>query len=271
MIAFIKEGTFWCNEKPVSLALLSIAKRKGYYPILGVNGFLTYTRRELKKADARLPDSLIQGKGGIDIAFFNEEVLVLGAAATTTYAFIKYMKFPVKTFDLYTKIIFSNPSEVVEAYNELKKMGLKIPAPVVGKLYKSILMAKANARLRGLLSERRRVTVFSVIPFYAPKNTVEKVPVYLNRLIEYIILNHGIALSDYNVLLMIPQAVGDKPPKNLYFECIYCEKDCLLGKRIVLEDFPEIIGGLRGCKGCRYIDICSRSFMEFSNIHYKDG
>ncbi len=270
MTAFVREGTFWCNEKPVSLALLSIAKRKGYHPILGVNGFLTYSRRELKKVGVSLPYNLIQGKGDIDIAFFNGETLVLGATATTTYAFIEYMKFPVKTFDLYTKTIFGNPLEVVEAYNELKKIGLKIPAPIVGKLYKSMLMVKVNARLRRLLSEKRRIIVFSLIPFYAPKNIVEKMPRYLNGLIEYLALNHDIPVSDYNVLLMIPQAIGDKPPKNLYFECVHNKKECQLGKRIALEDFPDVIGELRGCKGCRYIDICSRFFVELSNIHYKD-
>ncbi len=144
MARFLKKETFWCNEKPTSLALLSIVKRRGYYPILGVNSFLTYSRRELKDANAKLPYNLIQGKGDIEIAFFNNKVLVLGTAATTTYAFIEYMNLPKKTFDLYTKTIFGNPLEVIEAYNELKRIGLKLPASIVGKLYKSILMLKSE-------------------------------------------------------------------------------------------------------------------------------
>ncbi len=271
MSAFIREGAFWCSEKSVSLALLSIVKRKGFYPILGVNGFLTYSRRELEEAGVNLPHNLIQGKGYVDIAFFNEKVLVLGAAATTTYAFIEYMKLPERTFELYTKTVFGNPIESVEAYNVLKKIGLNIPAPIVGKLYKSVMMVKANARLKRLLSEKRGITVFAIIPFYAPKEIIEKIPGSLEGLLDYLASNHNLIVEDYNVLLMVPEDIREKPPDVIYFRCIHSMKECLLGEYVYLKEFPEVIGGLRGCKGCRYIDICRRFFMKFSKIHYKNG
>ncbi len=123
-----------------------------------------------------------------------------------------------------------------------------------------------NARLKRLLSENRKVVVFSLIPFYAPKNIVEKIPKYLNELTDYLVSNHDILVNDYNILLMIPQAIGDQPPKELYFKCIYGKNDCLLGEKMILEAFPNVIGRLRGCRGCRYIDICSRYFVELSKI-----
>ncbi len=266
MSSFIREGTFWCNEKPLSLALLNFAKIRGFYPVLGIDGFLTYSRRELLEANARLPYNLIQGKGEVDIAFFDERVLAIGAAATTTYAFIEYMKFPPKTFDLYTRIVFADPDNVIDAYKELAGIRLRIPAPIVGKMYKTLLLVKSNARLRRLYQENRKIILLSIVPFYAPKNVLRSLTIYLNNLVKYIVMQHGIHVNDFNIFVMYPNELGDKPPDKIYFRCITCLKEHVLGEEIIIEDLIKIVGELRGCRGCRYIDICRKAFMKPSNI-----
>ncbi len=266
MTTFIKEGTFWCNEKALALAFMSIAKRMGFYPILGINGFLTYSRRELLESGITLPGNLVQGKGEVDIAFFDNKLLVLGAAATTTYAFIEYIGLPEKSFKLYTKLVFGSPKSLIDTYKELKEMGLRLPAPIVGKLYKTLLLLKSNARLKRLSSENREIIILSLIPFYTPRLVIESLPDYLSELIEYVDYNHGLTIRDYSVFQVYPERMSEKPPKTIYFNCIHGLRKCVPGDKLVLEDFPNVISGLRGCKGCRYIDICSRFLSKTSKI-----
>ncbi len=270
MHQFIKEKAFWCNEKPLSLALLNFAKRKGFYPILGIDGFLKYSRRELLEAGARLPHNLIQGKGEADIVFFNDSILAVGTAATTTYALIKYKKFPSKAFDLYTRVIFANPENIISAYRELVDIGLRIPTPVVGKAYKTLLLVKSNVRLRRLVLEGRKIVLLSIIPFYAPRNVINSLPHYLNSLLEYAAKQHDINVSDFNVFLMYPDSLEDEPPDKVYFKCITRLKECLLEERIIVEKITEVIGDLRGCRGCRYVNICRDIFVKFLNVQSED-
>lgn len=247
---------YWCHEGPVSLALLTIAKRNDYHPILGVRGRLEYSRRELIESNIHLPLNLVQGKGVVDVAFINDAYFVVGSAATITYAFLEYMGYPLRAKYYYGDVVFGSPPRIEESYKELRSLGFRLPARVVGKLYKSALLISRHGRVRRLLTDRE-VVLWGILPFYLEKEIVLHVQASISELREHLIDKHGFNSVRLGVLYFNPSSMGPDSPRKLCFECI---GKCILGSHICLDNFRQALGEYRSCIMCKYASICRRFY-----------
>jgi len=243
---------YWCHEEPISLSIVTIAKNNGYYPVLGIKGFLEYSRRELLEANIHLPLNLVQGKGTIDVVFTDTQYFVIGASATITYAFIEYMGYPAKTKYHYSNIVFGSPTVILESYKELKDLKFKIPAYVVGKLYKSTLFVTKYNRTRRLL-QNKDIILWAIIPFYAGYELIAHIQTSINDLKEHLINEHQLNIKGIGVIYFNPRSMGPNSPGDIIFKCI---GTCILGKKLYLNDFRRVLGDYKSCTMCRYVDIC---------------
>lgn len=264
-MTFDTRKLYWCHEEPISLALLTIAKNEGYYPILGVKGLLEYSRRELIESNIHLPLNLVQGKGIVDIAFTDNEYFVIGSAATITYAFLEYMGYPSRAKYYYGNVVFGSPARIEESYKELKKLGFRLPARVIGKLYKSALFISRYSRTRRLLTNRE-VVLWAVLPFYLEKEIIVHVQTSISELREHLVNEHRFNIAGLGVLYFNPSSMGLDSPRKLCFECT---DKCILGNHICLDDFRRVLGEYKSCTMCKYIDICRRFYEPIPKVQDK--
>ncbi len=249
---------YWCHEEPITIIIDSVAKVNGFYPILGIKGLLEYSRKELSEAKIHLPKNLIQGKGAVDVVFVSNEYLVIGATATITYVFIDYMGYPPKTKIYYTKTIFGDPSTIIESYNMLKDLGLRLPVRVVGKMYKSVLFLTRYSRTRSLFKDRK-IVLWGILPFYVDDNIIVYAETSLRSLAEHLTREHNVNVNGIGVITFVPDKLDTTLPKKLVFKC---RSTCILGREFVVNELSKMIGDLKTCNMCRYYELCLRKLRS---------
>ncbi len=238
---------YWCED--VKPPLWDALRRKGWWLLFTANKVFTYSRKELVKLKARLPHDLVQGKGFIDAVAVKDGEGLVAAAESRDMAWLNRVEVE-ELRRLFIEAIYGPPDDVARAYEELRsKWGFKLPAWRAGRMYKSLIIAWGNNRVRN--NAAKGLTAVAIIPFYAPQETRSYTQSALEKLAEYMESQHGVkvkpAIATYKPTLS--KDTG-RPTRIAFAGLSGVDLD------VEVEDVEPYYVKLKGCSACQYREEC---------------
>ena len=230
---------WWCDESVINTLALSVAKERGYWPVLTSTEGIRVGLKELQRAGVEMPREYMQGVVALPAVRSDKELIII-FSLSFSFTLYKGAEHEMLVYKL------GLPERAIDARRELLKRGYPAKAMYTALLYKVLKGMEGYPRVRRVLEEVEGVSVNLVLPECIPDEIVEDAIRITN-----ITLKRSVAKSR-EVYLSLFSLKGKKGsiPELIEFRCKgFCVTE---GK----EDFQAYIGKLSDCSKCAFKRTC---------------
>ncbi len=230
---------WWCDESVINTLALSVAKKRGYWPVLTSTEGIKVGLKELERVKAELPREYSQGVIALPAVRSDNELVII-FSLSFSFTLYRGMEHQMLVYKL------GLPKSAIEARKELLKRGYPAKAMYTAMLYKVLKGMEAYPRVRRVLEEVEGISVNLALPDCINDKVIEDaVRIAENTLKKTVSKSRRVYLS----LFSIKGKRGDIPDW-LEFKC----KEFCVTEGI--EDFQAYIGRLSDCSKCAFKKVC---------------